>query len=32
MNERAISFGDEIELSDFYPDFVFRERQKQGRN
>ena len=31
MNERAISIGDEIELSDLYPDFVFRERQKQGR-
>ena len=31
MNERTISIGDEIELSDLYPDFVFRERQKQGR-
>ena len=25
MNERAISIGDEIELSDLYPDFVFCE-------
>ena len=30
MNERAISIEDEIELSDLYPDFVFRERQKQS--
>ena len=30
MNERAISIEDEIELSDLYPDFVFRERQKQA--
>ena len=30
MNERAISIKDEIELSDLYPDFVFRERQKQA--
>ena len=29
MNEHAISIEDEIELSDLYPDFVFRERQKQ---
>ena len=31
MNERAISIEDEIKLSDLYPDFVFRERQKQAR-
>ena len=31
MNERAISIGDETELSDLYPDFLFCERQKQGR-
>ena len=31
MNERAISIEDEIELSDLYPDFAFRERQKQAR-
>ena len=30
MNERAISIEDEIELLDLYPDFVFRERQKQA--
>ena len=30
MNERAISIEDEIELSDLYPDFAFRERQKQA--
>ena len=30
MNERAISIEDEIELSNLYPNFVFRERQKQA--
>ena len=30
MNERAISIEDEIDISDLYPDFVFRERQKQS--
>ena len=30
MNERAISIEDEIELSYLYPDFAFRERQKQA--
>ena len=32
MNEQAISIEDETELSNLYPDFVFRERQKQARN
>ena len=31
MNEHAIFIGDEIELSDLYPDFAFHERQKQVR-
>ena len=30
MNEHAISIEDETELSDLYPDFVFRERQEQA--
>ena len=30
MNERAISIEYEIELLDLYPDFLFRERQKQA--
>ena len=30
MNEHAISIEEEIELSNLYPNFVFRERQKQA--
>ena len=30
INERAISIEHEIELLDLYPDFVFREKQKQA--